>query len=223
MPNSKPPATLQTAPALVTVPTGTVLFRVHQASFPADSFNPGPSHRYYGGGRFDSTADDNYGYLYAGEQVATAVAETLLRDLPVEDSGTRVLPRVRVRGRKISAIATTTDVSLVNMTSAVGLASVAQDPWLTWADPRDYAQTRHWGHWIRSQVPTAQGYVWPSRREPPTRAFVLFEDRLPAGAIHAVPNHPAVPAGARAGFDTPPGLRALRKMLAIYNVSIART
>lgn len=223
MPNSKPPNTLTTTPALVTIPSGTVLFRVHQTKFTADAFNPVASHRYYGGGRFDSTADDSYGYLYAGEQVATAVAETLLRDLPVENWGARVLPRVRVRGRRISAIATTTEVTLVDMRSAVGLASVAQDPWLIWTDPRDYAQTRHWGHWIRSQVPTAQGYVWPSRREPPTRAFLLFDDRLPTGAIDVVPNHPDVPAGPHADFDTPSGIRTLRKMLAVYNVSIART
>ncbi len=223
MSNSKPPTILVTTPELVQIPAGTVLFRVHQTQFAADAFNPVASHRYYGGGRFDSTADDSYSYVYAGEQVATAVAETLLRDLPVMDAGTRVLPRVRVRGRRISAIATTTKITLVDMRSAVGLAAVAQDPWLVWTDPSDYAQTRHWGHWIRSQVPTAQGYVWPSRREPPTMAFVLFGDRLPLGAITVAQEHPDVPAGPSADFDTPPGLRALRKMLAPYNVTIART
>lgn len=49
----------------------------------------------------------------------------------------------------------------------------------------------------------------------PLTALVLFEDRLLAGAINVVPHHPAVPAGQAAEFDTPSGIRTLRKMLAV--------
>jgi hypothetical protein len=199
------------------------MFRVHQTHFDADGFNPVPSHRYYGGGRFDSTGDDLYPFMYLGEKVETAVSETLLRDLPVEDTGVRVLPRARVRGRRISAVKTNVDITLVDMTTSVALAAVAQDGWLTWTEPRDYAQTRHWGHWIREKVPNAQGYIWPSRREPPTSAFVLFGDRFPANPVEVLPKHPDLPPGNRAVFDSPVGIRYLRGMLSSYNVTVAKS
>lgn len=221
MANLKPPAAPSRPPVLTTLPAGTVLFRVHQTVFPADSFNPVPSHRYYGGGRFDGTDDDPYPYLYAGESVDVAVAETLLRDLPPDDAGIRQLPLVRVRGRRISAVHITGDLPLVSLCSGTDLGAVAQDPWLTTCDPPDYAQTRHWGHWIRSHAPTAAGYVWFSRREPGRLSYVLFGDRVPAGAVTTVTD-PRVPPGPQAEFDTPRGRQALRVRLARYSVALAR-
>jgi RES domain len=172
-----------------------VLFRVHQARYKAADFNPVPTHRYYGGGRFDSTDDDRYPYLYAGESVAVAVAETLLRDLAVNPIGMLLLPLAKVRGRRISAITTTTDLALVSLRSAFDLGAVAQDTWLTTCDPRDYAQSRHWAHWIRAQAPSAAGYVWLSRREPTQDAYVLFGDRCPPGTLQPLAAHPDVPPG----------------------------
>ena len=221
MANVEPPAAHSRTPVLTTLPAGTVLFRVHQKVFPAGSFNPVPSHRYYGGGRFDATDDDAYPYLYAGESIDVAVAETLLRDLYPNDTGTRELPRPKVDGRRISSIEVTTPVVLVSLCSGVDLGAVAQDTWLTTCDPRDYAQSRHWAHWIRSRAMTTAGYAWLSRREPGALSYVLFGDRLPGGAIRTIAD-PRLPPGAEADFDTPRGRRALRNRLAHYNVALAR-
>jgi len=206
---------------LTTLSAGTVLFRVHQKRFSAEVFNPVPSHRYYGGGRFDATDDDPYPYLYAGSTVDVAVAETLLRDLSPDDTGTRQLPRSKVTGRRISSVEVTVDLELVSLRSGTDLGAVAQDTWLTMCEPRDYAQSRHWGHWIRSYAKSAVGYVWLSRREPGAAAYVLFGDRLSPSAI-ALTAHPDVPIGDQTDFDTPRGRRALRNRLTRYNVALSR-
>lgn len=203
------------------IPSGTVLYRVHQKRFPADSYNPVPSHRYYGGGRFDSTKDDRYPYLYAGETVDVAIAETLLRDLIPNDSGVRQLPVARIAGRRISAIRVQQKLEIVSLRSGTDLGAVSQDMWLTSCDPHDYAQTRHWGHWIRAQASLAQGYAWLSRREPGLSAYVLFGDRIPAGVIASC-SDPAVPAGAAANFDSARGRQDLRNRLSRYGVAVSR-
>jgi hypothetical protein len=219
--NVKPPAGYAGTPELTTLRAGTVLFRVHQKRFGADAFNPVPSHRYYGGGRFDATDDDTYPYLYAGETVDVAVAETLLRDLSPNDTGTRQLPMARAAGRRISAVEVTADLELVSLRTGTDLGAVAQDTWLTTCDPRDYPQSRHWAHWIRIHATSAAGYVWLSRREPGTSAYVLFGDRVPSGTM-ATSADPSVPPGDEADFDAPRGRRALRNRLARYNVALAR-
>jgi hypothetical protein len=219
--NVKPPSAHARIPIQITLPAGTVLFRVHQKVFDADSFSPVPSHRYYGGGRFDATDDDPYPYLYAGESVDVAVAETLLRDLPADDTGVRQLPRTRTVGRRISAVEIIADVDLVTLSSGTDLGAVAQDTWLTTCDPRDYAQSRHWAHWIRSRTKTAAGYVWLSRREPGRQAYVLFGDRMAPKTVRTIAD-PRVPAGDEADFDTSRGRRVLRNRLARYNVALSR-
>jgi hypothetical protein len=112
-------------------------------------------------------------------------------------------------------------MQIVSLRSAADLGAVAQDPWLTTCDPRDYAQSRHWAHWIRSHAPTAAGCVWMSRREPTQQAFVLFGDRVAADAVKAVTD-PQVPPGDEAVFDTPRGRRALRRLLTAYGVAVSR-
>jgi hypothetical protein len=221
MANALPPAAYGGTPARTVLPAGTVLFRVHQTAFPPASFNSSPSHRYYGGGRFDATGDDRYPYLYAGESVGVAIAETLLRDLPFDDTGIRQLPLAKISGRRISAVRMVADLDVVSLRSAADLGAVAQDPWLTTCAPSDYAQSRHWAHWIRSHAPAAAGYVWMSRREPTQQAFVLFGDRGAADAITAVTD-PRVPPGDEAEFDTPMGRLALRRRLTAYGVALSR-
>jgi hypothetical protein len=221
MPNVRPPAHFGGAPHVDTIPLGTTLFRVHLKQYDGHDFNPASSHRYYGGGRFDATADDAYPFMYAGQTVDVAVAETLLRDLVPNDVGIRQLPRPKIAGRRISSIEITVDLEVVSLRSAQDLGAVAQDTWLTMSDPRDYAQSRHWGHWIRSVAPAASGYVWKSKRDPVLDSFVLFGDRTPAGAI--VTSHdPSVPPGALSDFDTYRGRRELRMRVARHGVALAR-
>ena len=159
--------------------------------------------------------------MYAGSTVDVAVAETLLRDLSPDDTGIRQLPLPKVAGRRISAIEVTADLELVSLRSGTDLGAVAQDTWLTMCDPRDYAQSRHWAHWIRSHAKSAAGYVWLSRREPGAAAYVLFGDRFSPSVISPTV-HPDVPVGDEADFDTARGRRALRNRLTRYNVGLSR-
>jgi len=177
MTNRIPPQEFGGTPVLAPIPGGTVLYRVHRKDFGAADFNSRLCHRYYGGGRFDATADDEYGFLYAGESIEVAIAETLLRDVIFDGTGKCIIPYEKYRGRRVSAIRTTGDLKVVSMLDRKALSSISQSTWLTTCPPSEYAQSRHWGHWIRSRTPGAAGYVWHSRQEPGGKAFVFFEDR----------------------------------------------
>lgn len=221
MANVLPPSRPAGTPILKTLIAGMILFRVHSKNFPPDEPNPSVSHKYYGGGRFDATADDAYAFLYAGETVQVALAETLLRDLPTDLTGPRILPKAFKAGKRISAIQINTDVTILGLATGRELGQVSQDTWLTTCPAREYAQSRHWGHTIRSWVPTAQGFAWLSHRDPQFQAFVFFSDRISPGILQRC-SHPSLPVGPAADFDSPHGVRWLRQQLAAYGVTIAR-
>ncbi|MEU8462185.1 RES family NAD+ phosphorylase [Streptomyces sp. NPDC029003] len=216
MPNYRPPAAPEGTPAKVTLPAGTPLYRVHSARRAACAFNPVPSHCLYGGGRFDATACDPYGYLYAGFTPAAAVSETLLHSLPFDPAGgARLVPRVSVTGRRLSALRLTEPVDLVALVTGPDLAAVHQDGWLVQAEARDYPYTRDWAHWIRGHTdPWAQGFLWSSKREPGERALVLFADRCPAGLLAATGEEPV-------DFATPEGRGVLDEILLPYRARLA--
>ncbi|TGA89274.1 RES domain-containing protein [Streptomyces sp. MZ04] len=206
-------------PAKVTLARGTVLHRVHKSHREAAAFNPHPAHCLYGGGRFDGTSCDPYGYLYAGLSPAAAVCETLLRSLPFDPSGgPRLLPRVSVEGRRLSTLRLTTDVTVVSLMTAQELAAVHQDSWLVQTEAIDYAYTRDWAHWIRRHTdPWAQGFVWSSKREPGDRTVLLFGDRCPQGAVSA-----AEPVeGGGVDFGTAEGEQWLNSVLQPYHARLA--
>lgn len=221
MPNALPPRTPAGAPVLKTLAAGSILFRIHQKSHAAGGFNPKLAHQYYGGGRFDATVDDEYPYIYAGESTGVAISETFLRDLPVDSSGPRILLKSGVRKRRISAVRVQADLPVLQLVTGIELGQVSQDPWLTTCDPRDYAQTRHWGHIIREWAPGAAGFAWRSRREPALCSYVLFGDRCHSSDLTEC-SDPGLPAGAAVDFDTPQGIRWLRGQLASYGVTLAR-
>ncbi|MEU1190867.1 RES family NAD+ phosphorylase [Streptomyces sp. NPDC005859] len=216
MPNSRPPAALPAAPAKVTLPGGTDLFRLHSATRSGLDFNPRPAHPFYGGGRFDATALDDYGYLYAGLTPAAVVCESLLRSVPFDpDGGPRLLPRAAVRGKALSFLRLAADVTVLPLVTGRDLAAVAQDAWLVQTEAAEYPFTRHWGHWIRTHTaPWAQGFLWPSKREPAERVAVLFADRLPAAALadHGLPP---------LALDSPDGGEWLNSVLEPYATRMA--
>ncbi|MCY4135178.1 MAG: RES domain-containing protein [bacterium] len=88
-PEQHPPPRYQGTPHRYLLREGATLTRIHSSLFGAGEFNPTVASSPFGGGRFDSTPGDEYGYLYASEDDATAVCETLLRDLPADDYGCR--------------------------------------------------------------------------------------------------------------------------------------
>lgn len=183
MADSQPPNDFDGDPIRVQLPAGSVLTRVHSAAFKPDAFNPNPSDTHWGGGRFDGTSVDEFPYLYAASTDPAAVAEVLLRDLPSDESGARLLPAKATVGRRISWIELTTDLTMVSLRGGVDLAAVGQDTWLVHAEARDYGKTRRWASAIRTWAPDAAGLVWRSKREPDADVFVLFGDTCPPASI----------------------------------------
>jgi hypothetical protein len=211
-----PPDALPGEPTRATLRAGTPVYRVHSTHRAPSAYNSRPSHAFYYGGRFDSTRYDPYGYLYLGFSIGAAVSEVLLRSLPFEsDGGPRLLPRVAFERRSLSFLRLTADVEVVSLMSGADLAAVAQDSWLVHTEGADYPQTRDWGHWIRRRTaPWAQGFVWPSKREPADRVAVLFEDRCGEPPLEPTD-------AARIDFGTEDGERWLNGVLAPYRTQAA--
>ena len=213
-----PPRDFRGAPNTTLLPAGTTLSRVHLAKYPPHGFNPVEADLLYAGGRFDSTEQDAYGFLYAGLTDGAAIAETLLRDLPANDRGARFLPRVLWRDRQLSRVATTTDLTLITLQSGSDLGAIGQDTWLTMCDADDYPQTRDWAHWLRAIDQDARGIIWLSKREPGVPVLVLFDDRCPPAALAPAPGPLPMPCH----FSDPTGTTWLKTQLASYRVSIRR-
>jgi hypothetical protein len=194
------------------------MYRIHRHAYRSTSCSPVLAHRYFDGGRFDATDDDHYGYLYAGDRIEVAIAEAILRDCPADDTGSVTVPLPKYEGRRVSAIRTTVAIELIDLCGLISLRQASQDTWLTSAEPSDYPQTRHWGHWLRSQQPTAGGLVWLSKRDPTHRSYVLFDDRCPKDPLED--HDTALPADALHTFDEPTGLAYLRSALALFAADI---
>ncbi|MDE0116747.1 MAG: RES family NAD+ phosphorylase [bacterium] len=182
-PEQHPPPRYQGTPHRYLLREGTTLTRIHGSLFGAGEFNPTVASSPFGGGRFDSTPGDEYGCLYASEDDATAVCETLLRDLPADDYGSRILPDTRLRGLRMSRLRTTYHLELVALRTGKDLAAIGQDTWLTAAPASKYAATRQWATAIRTWSPWAAGLTWRSHREPEGFAYVFFGDRCPNGCF----------------------------------------
>jgi hypothetical protein len=179
VPARRPPLDYHGTPCRRVLPAGTQLHRVHNRKYSIREFVPKDvlADPHWGGGRFDPTTEDAYPYWYAAFSRSTALAELLLRDIPFDEKGARLVPRAKVRYRRISTVGLANDLTLLALTTGTELAAVAQDEWLIHTGPEDYGKTRRWAHWLRRQAPWAQGLVWPSKRDVGEEAVILFGDR----------------------------------------------
>jgi hypothetical protein len=199
---------------------GTRLYRVHDHRFSPEAMNPTVRDPHFGGARFDSTPNDVYPYLYAAPTQLTALAETLLRDMPFDGNTLRLLPRRAVSGRRLSQVELTVDVRLVSLVSMPDLNAVQQDDWLVDADAPEYPFTRRWGHWLRESTDWAQGFVWMSKRDRPQQAIVLFGDRFPSPGPDG--GSPLRPTGEPPlDLGSPEGIDRLNAMFRPYRTMIA--
>ena len=218
-PNQPPPPRYSGSPARFRLPAGTTLTRIHSTAFGVTQFNPTLALDDLQGGRFDATPEDEYAFLYAAENDATAVSEVLLRDLSADEYGARLLPQVRLSQASIGWLRVTVDLELVSLRSGRDLAAVGQDAWLTASPAAEYAMTRRWASAIRGWTPRACGLTWRSHREPEGFAFVFFADRCPDGCFEEVTD----------GLPVPPGDQSLHAgaarlylegLLASYHVAL---
>ena len=158
------------------MPGGTRLWRVHPRGR-EDIFETGPHVEPFGGGRFDSNESFRYPFAYLGMEPDTALCERLLRGLPTDAAGARLLPRREVAGRQLRAVRLRRDLELLSLRTGPELAGVYADEWLVHCDAAEYPKTRAWGHWLREQVPDAEGFTWASKRNLAGSAVILFGDR----------------------------------------------
>lgn len=219
MPNIAPPEHYDGDPAHWTLSAGTPISRIHNVAWDVCSFNPTVADRHWGGGRFDATDDDHYGFIYGGTSDPVAVSEVLLRDVPFDDTGARLLPKASLSSRRFGWLAPRFALELVSLRSGQDLAAVAQDTWLVHAPSRDYGFTRRWAHRIREWAPWAAGFVWYSRREPDGLAFVFFDDRCPADAFEELTAGTPVPT-TDSGLDVGAGSVYVRELLSRYRVTV---
>jgi len=201
------------------LPAGTTLTRVHSAAFRVTEFNPTLARCNGLGGRFDATLADPYALLYAAADDATAVSETLLRDLPIDERGARLLRRAGLAKLRISWLRPTLDLELVSLRSGRDLAAVGQDPWLTIAPAAEFAMTRRWSSALRAWAPWAAGLTWRSHREPEGFVYVFFDDHCPDGCFAELTDGRLVPSDDR-NLDTGAGRLYVEGILASYRVAL---
>ena len=223
-PDQIPGPHYQVTPRQLDLRAGTALVRIHDAAFAADAFNPtlappDPLGRLRGG-RFDATESDAFSFLYAASDVPTAFSEALLRDLPADDRGVRVLPRAQIANRQISRLSTQAPMALVTLRSGQDLAAIGQDSWLTTASRRRYPTTRQWCSAIRRWAPWAQGLTWRSAREPDGFAYLFFGDRCPPGSLAPVPPG-TQPLATAQPLDSTARLGGLEDLLDAYRIVLA--
>ncbi|SFK21731.1 RES family NAD+ phosphorylase [Streptomyces pini] len=183
-----PPDGVTMAPVLTVLPAGTLLWRLHSDRYGPAEFNPRLAHGYFKGNRFDAMEPDGYPYLYAALEPVAALAEVFLRSREFENrTAVRMIPWAQASRYRLSAVRTAADVTLVDLTTAEGLAAVWQDEWLVDCEEREYDKTRYWVQLIRRHSAAAQGLCWTSKRCRPRRALQLFGDRCAPGTLVRIP------------------------------------
>lgn len=134
--------------------------------------------------------------LYAGASRRGALFESVLHDqmpLSVVDSADWTRHR-------LTALRLTVDLQVVALHGA-GLRSLglfAAD--VTHTFPSHYARTTRWAAWLHAHTDAA-GLSWTSHQDDDERAYVLWGDRVPAGALVPDPTIAALPLGSDDGHD----------------------
>lgn len=187
--------------------------------FGVAEFNPTLAVNELQGGRFDATSEDPYPFLCAAGDDPTAISEALLRDLPIDASGSRLLPRAQIQRLQISWLRVEEELRLVSLRSGQDLASVGQDSWLTTSPASDYDSTRRWCAAIRAWAPWACGITWRSLREPEGFAFLFFGDRCPTDCFRERLVDLPLPANDRS-LDSGAAHHYLNAILTEYRVAL---
>ena len=202
-----PAAGISGEPVHSCLAAGSRVWRIHAAGRDACEFNRAAPDGLRGG-RFDSPSGAP-GVLYASDTYQGAIAEVLLRAVPLADEGVRAVLARQVRGRLLSRLEVIRDIELVALHGAAA-ASVGQGLWLTKSDSADYPLTREWGAAIRMRAPEAAGFVWRARHDEDRFAYALYEDAV-TDALR-VTKSVAIGEG--------PGLEAVRSVLLVYRAVI---
>lgn len=173
--------------AYFVIPRGTELHRIHRDIFGSTQFNGTDK----GEARFSPITDVAGAIvptIYAAETFDCATCEIILRcpDAPPPASALGVRQIVfptDFADRMHSVVRTTSDLKLVNITTA-GQRLIGVDHSLLLAGPTStYPATRAWAAQIHAKCPDAHGLYYHSHQYGPKFAIVLFGDRVPGAAL----------------------------------------
>lgn len=157
-------------PAITVLEPGTVLYRVHKNRFRPTEFNP----RYGAGGRFHFFGDPPVPALYLAETREAALAETLLRNIPVAHP--EPLRRSAYRQEVLAGLVMARPLRLAQF-YGLGLRRLGiEATQLTDTPGTRYPQTRTWA--AAAHGVGLDGIAWMSKRDNSARAYMLFGDRV---------------------------------------------
>ncbi|MFD4366643.1 RES family NAD+ phosphorylase [Rhodococcus sp. NPDC058521] len=209
-----PPVGRIPAARIIEITPDVTVWRIHSSAADRDAnvLNPTPQPRARRGGRFDSI-DGSFSYLYLGDSPAATVAETLCRNLPVDQSP-RLIPRAQIRGRVLSEVRLTRTIRVADLTGAAA-ARINAGVWLTKCSPDGYLHTRRWAHAILDTNEGIDGLQYRPRHDENNLAWMLTG--LPSATTHDA----IEPAGRRIELDSADGHYLLGDILVEHNAALA--
>lgn len=163
-------------------PKGKRIERIHSSRFGATDFNPG-----LGRSRFSPIKDSkgkNISTLYGGENLAVAMTETVLHDLPTPCEGAPVeLSALDKLAR--SQIASGEDLQLVDLNPRFMKKHGITQAELLGSSADNYTETHQWAEKVHADNPEAHGMQWASKQHG-DKAVMLFGDRINAKKLKVI-------------------------------------
>ncbi|MFC0452272.1 RES family NAD+ phosphorylase [Rhodococcus jostii] len=167
--NGRPPQTR-------VIPAGTTLHRISGTGspYPPNSFNA-KGIRALGDplqGRFEPIDDSHGGYLYVALSLAGAVAEGILRDIPIPRSG--IVRRTRLAGKTHTRMVLGRDITVASLLDG-DLRSLNLSGTLVGCDRSAYTWSRTTCHQILGADPSVDGVIYRCRNNPAELALMLLD------------------------------------------------
>lgn len=158
--------------------SGQTMYRVHDATYSVDQFNPSPK----GNARFSPILDPSGNViptLYAATTPRGALMESVFRDVAYR-AGFKHVDTKRLEGRVCSRLVFQTDFHVLDL-SKVALRGLGIPPrQLIDTTKAHYPRTRRWAEQVYADHPQVQGFLWSSRQDDRALAVVLFGSRVKA-------------------------------------------
>lgn len=168
------------APATIVLDPGSVRYRVYTNRFRPTEFNPG----YGEGGRFHFFGTPPVPVLYLAQTRQAAVAETLLRNIPV--GAPEPLRRSAYRHAVLAGLAPARPLRLAQF-YGLGLRRLGiEATQLTDTPGTHYPHTRTWAAAAHSAG--FDGIAWMSKRDNSAQAYMLFGDRVAESDLEVAPS-----------------------------------
>lgn len=165
-------------PQAIKLAAGTQMYRVYGNRFGPMEFNPGPK----GPGRFHFFGQPSVPALYTAGTEEAAVAETLLRNIPVAGG---LLAYGEYKTKVMAGVTSRREIRLASFLGTGLRALRIEAHQLTDTPGESYPQTRKWAD--AAHRAGFEGIAWMSKRNNSDRAYMFFGDRVTANDFDVVP------------------------------------